>query len=68
MARQLGAGPLELRLGHLCEDRMIAGRPGLPGDGRTGSGVARGTEKNGRVVTAAQVRADEDGAAGAAAG
>jgi nicotinate dehydrogenase subunit B len=75
LACQLGIDPLAFRLRHLDDERTAAvlraaaralgwddtGRPEATGDGRTGTGVAVGTEKAGRVATAAQVRVDDDG-------
>jgi nicotinate dehydrogenase subunit B len=75
LAHRLGVDPLDMRLRHLDDERMVAvlraaagalgwddaGRPEAPGDSRTGNGIAVGTEKAGRVATAAQVRVDDDG-------
>ena len=75
LADRLGIDPLAFRLRHLPDERMAAvlraaaggvgwgdaGRPGGSGDARAGTGLAVGTEKNGRVATAAQVRVDDDG-------
>jgi nicotinate dehydrogenase subunit B len=74
LAHQVGADPLEFRLRHLPDSRLAEvlaaaagrlGRPPRPGppdqcDG-TGSGIALGMEKGGRVATAAEVRVDSDG-------
>jgi isoquinoline 1-oxidoreductase len=69
LARRIGADPLEFRLRHLDDGRLAdvfraaAGRVGWPASPRagTGTGIAGGIEKGGRVATAAQVRVDGDG-------
>ena len=76
LAARVGADPLGFRLRHLDDERLAAvlrtaaaglgwdeasGRP-AQGGGRTGTGIALGTEKGGRVATAAQVRVAADGA------
>jgi len=69
LARRTGADPLEFRLRHLDDGRLAdvfraaAGRAGWPTAPRagTGTGIAGGIEKGGRVATAAQVRVDGDG-------
>ncbi|HTS97260.1 MAG TPA: molybdopterin cofactor-binding domain-containing protein [Streptosporangiaceae bacterium] len=72
LAHRTGADPLEFRLRHLADGRLAdvfraaAGRIGWPAPpgGRAGAGlgIAGGTEKGGRVATAAAVRVDADGA------
>jgi len=68
VARGLGIDPLEFRLRHLCDARLVAAfraaaeRIGWgSGERRQGSGVgvAGCTEKGGRVATCAEVRVDE---------
>ncbi len=75
MAALLGTDPLAFRLRYLDDDRMAAvlraaaepvgwddaGAPARSGTDRQGTGIACGTEKNGRVATAAQVRVEQDG-------
>ena len=69
LAHRLGADPLEFRLRHLRDDRLVAvlraaaeragwGRP--PEAGR-GLGLACGREKWARIATVADVRVHEDG-------
>jgi nicotinate dehydrogenase subunit B len=75
LAHRLGADPLVFRLRHLDDERLAAvlraaalrfgwddttERPD-PGADRTGTGIALGMEKGGRVATAAQVRVAPDG-------
>ena len=69
LAHALGVDPLELRLRHLRDDRLVAvlravaerigwaGRPGAPG---LGMGLAGGVEKGARIATAATVRVGPD--------
>lgn len=75
LAHAAGADPLEFRLRHLDDGRLAdvfraaAARVGWsrrpPGDAPapdgTGTGIAGGIEKGGRVATAAAVRVDSDG-------
>jgi CO/xanthine dehydrogenase Mo-binding subunit/aerobic-type carbon monoxide dehydrogenase small subunit (CoxS/CutS family) len=70
LAHRLGAGPLEFRLRHLRDARLAdvlraaaerLGRPAQVAQPGTGSGIACGIEKGGRVATAAAVRVDGDG-------
>ncbi|MBO0832610.1 MAG: molybdopterin-dependent oxidoreductase, partial [Actinobacteria bacterium] len=74
LAAAVGADPVEFRLRHLDDDRLrtvletAAAEIGWPGasatataGGRTGTGIALGFEKGGRVATAARVRVDHDG-------
>ncbi len=71
LAHRLGTDPLEFRLRHLDDGRLAdvfraaADRIGWPSapreQTRTGTGIAGGIEKGGRVATAAQVRVDGDG-------
>ena len=71
LAARLGADPVEFRLRHLRDTRLAdvlraaAGRAGWPSRARpcdgTGLGIALGTEKGGRVATAAAVRVAADG-------
>jgi isoquinoline 1-oxidoreductase len=72
LAHQTGADPLEFRLRHLVDGRLAdvfraaadrLGRPLWPGAAGhgTGTGIAGGMEKGGRVATAAEVRVDDDG-------
>jgi isoquinoline 1-oxidoreductase len=69
LAAAVGADPAEFRHRHLDDDRLAAvltaaateiGWPGGHADG-TGTGIAIGTEKGGRVATAARVRVAADG-------
>ncbi len=70
LAHQVGADPLALRLRHLRDDRLAAvfqaaaERAGLgrtPRDPGHGIGIAGGVEKDARVATCVEVRADADG-------
>jgi nicotinate dehydrogenase subunit B len=76
LAARLGADPLGFRLRHLGDERLAAvlraaalrfgwdearGRPARDADG-TGTGIALGMEKGGRVATAARVRVAPGGA------
>ena len=72
LAHEVGADPLEFRLRHLPDARLAdvfraaaarLGRPLRPAAQRdgTGTGIAGGMEKGGRVATAAEVRVDGDG-------
>jgi isoquinoline 1-oxidoreductase len=71
MARLAGADPLAFRLGHLDDDRLAtvlrraADRIGWDRRDQQpaghGLGLACGSEKGGRVATAAEVRVDDDG-------
>ena len=70
MAHRLGTDPLEFRLRHLTDERLVdvfraAGeRVGWesPSGGRgRGIGIAGGEEKDSRVATAAEVKVDPDG-------
>jgi nicotinate dehydrogenase subunit B len=74
IAAATGADPVEIRLRHLDDDRLAAvlkaaadaigwprrGDGGTDGE-RTGLGIALGTEKDGRVATAARVGVAADG-------
>jgi nicotinate dehydrogenase subunit B len=68
LARAAGVDPLEFRLRHLDDERLITvvqaaaehcSRPTRDHGGRYGIGIAAGLEKNGRVATCAEVRVDE---------
>jgi nicotinate dehydrogenase subunit B len=69
LAQATGTDPLEFRLRHLDDGRLAdvfraaAERIGWPGEtaAGTGTGIAGGVEKGGRVATAARVRVDSDG-------
>ena len=75
VAAAVGADPVEFRQRHLADERLAAvlaaaaheigwGRDdqaGLDAAGRTGTGIALGTEKGGRVATAARLRVGPDG-------
>jgi isoquinoline 1-oxidoreductase len=75
VAAAVGADPVEFRQRHLADDRLAAvlaaaadeigwGRDdqaGLDAAGRTGTGIALGMEKGGRVATAARVCVGPDG-------
>jgi nicotinate dehydrogenase subunit B len=71
LAAAAGFDPVEFRLRHLGDDRLAAvlrtaaaeiGWPGGSAAGeRAGLGIALGTEKDGRVATAARVRVGTDG-------
>ena len=75
LAHAAGADPLEFRLRHLDDGRLAdvfraaAARLGWPqrspgaadAPGGSGTGIAGGFEKGGRVATAAAVRVDSDG-------
>ena len=70
LAHQVGDDPLALRLRHLRDDRLAAvfqaaaERAGLgrtPRDPGRGIGIAGGVEKDARVATCVEVRADADG-------
>jgi nicotinate dehydrogenase subunit B len=74
VAAAVGADPVDFRLRHLDDARLRAvleaaaaeigwpgdAAPGVPPD-RTGTGIALGMEKGGRVATAARVRVAGDG-------
>jgi nicotinate dehydrogenase subunit B len=78
LASAVGADPVQFRLRHLDDDRLAAvlsaaaseigwdpgASPSLqsPAGGRTGTGIALGLEKGGRVATAARVHVSPDGA------
>jgi len=76
MAEAAGADPVEFRLRHLDDERLAAvlrraaaeiGWPGVGGspaesESQTGTGIALGFEKGGRVATAATVRVGPNGA------
>jgi nicotinate dehydrogenase subunit B len=72
LAHRAGTDPLDFRLRHLDDSRLAgvfraaADRIGWPGPAGetaagTGTGIAGGIEKGGRVATAARVRVDADG-------
>jgi isoquinoline 1-oxidoreductase len=70
IAAALGADPVEFRLRHLDDERLrtvletAAAEIGWPGDGGqpgSGTGIALGFEKAGRVATAARVEIGGDG-------
>ena len=73
LAAGAGADPAEFRRRHLDDERLVAvldaaiteiGWPGPASDGTgtgTGTGIAIGTEKDGRVATAARVHVGRDG-------
>ena len=75
VAAAVGADPVEFRQRHLADERLAAvlaaaadeigwGRDDQAGqgaDGRTGTGIAIGMEKGGRVATAARLRVGPDG-------
>jgi isoquinoline 1-oxidoreductase len=69
MALAAGADPVEFRLRHLDDERLAAvlraaaAEIGWGGDepDRTGTGIALGREKDGRVATAARVHVAPDG-------
>jgi nicotinate dehydrogenase subunit B len=72
LAAAAGADPVAFRLRHLDDERLAAvlraaadgiGWPAQDGDGpvRTGTGIALGMEKDGRVATAARVQVAADG-------
>jgi nicotinate dehydrogenase subunit B len=69
LAHAIGTDPLEFRLRHLDDSRLAdvfraaAEQIGWRGETAvgTGTGIAGGFEKGGRVATAAQVRVDTDG-------
>lgn len=70
IAAAVGADPVEFRLRHLDDERLravletAAAEIGWPGDGGqpgSGTGVALGFEKGGRVATAARVEVGDDG-------
>jgi len=64
LAAALGEDPVAFRLRHLDDERLAAvlaaaaAEIGWPG---TGTGIAIGTEKDGRVATAARVEVGDDG-------
>ncbi|MGO8958678.1 MAG: molybdopterin cofactor-binding domain-containing protein [Streptosporangiaceae bacterium] len=72
LAAAVGADPVEFRLRHLDDERLAAVLTAATdeiswrsqhqeADGRTGTGIAIGMEKGGRVATAARVAVREDG-------
>ncbi|MFI5255149.1 MAG: molybdopterin cofactor-binding domain-containing protein [Candidatus Limnocylindrales bacterium] len=70
LADALGADPLELRLSHLADERLVAvlraaaeraGWAQRPRQRGGGMGLACGVEKGARVATCAEVRVGEDG-------
>ncbi len=72
LAAAVGADPVEFRLRHLDDERLAAVLTAAAdeigwrsrhqqADGRTGTGIAIGMEKGGRVATAATVRIGDDG-------
>ena len=69
LAHELGSDPLELRLRHLADERLIAvleaaaerARWGASRPRGNGLGIACGVEKDAYVATCAEVRVDRDG-------
>jgi nicotinate dehydrogenase subunit B len=75
VAAAVGADPVEFRQRHLDDERLLAvlaaaadeigwrrdDQAGQDADGQTGTGIAIGMEKDGRVATAARVRVGPDG-------
>jgi nicotinate dehydrogenase subunit B len=68
LANTLGEDPLEFRIAHLRDDRLVAVLRtaaeridwGRPREGGTGVGIAGGVEKGARVATAVEVRVGAD--------